>query len=145
VSEAIVFDPELVRPHFQQVRLREVQANSAFKGGRRELSFKLERGIEVELRQPGDDGIVRAAVVVKLDTVAFEADESTPLLTVNAVYEGEFAFAEGVSFDQVQEPMAQRGYQRELVLQAYPVAFAMFRDFISSMGLLAGVMALTVP
>jgi len=143
--DVIAFDPTVIRPALQQVRLREIKANSSFAGGRREVDLKLNRGVDVELRQISDGDVVHAAVVISLGAIAFEGDESKPLATVEAVYEGDFAFPEGVTFDEVKEPMGQRGYQRELVLQAFPVAISFFRDALATMGLLAGVMPLTPP
>lgn len=145
MSEVIAFDPSVVRPAFQQVQLRDIKADSSLAGGRRPVNLKLSREVDVELRQISDGEVLRAVVVISLGAIAFENDESQPLATVDAVYEGDFAFPEGVTFDQVQEPMGQRGYQRELVLQAFPVAASFFRDVLATMGLLAGVMPLTPP
>lgn len=145
MAERAESQQDLIRPSFRQVRLIAVQADSSLGGARREVSLQLTRNVEVRLCAPLEDGLLRAVVAVSLQARAFESDETQALASVEARYEGEFVYAEGVSADQVQEEFTRHAYQRELVYQAFPVAMAMFRDQLGAMGLLAGGLPLAPP
>lgn len=137
--------PDVIRPSLQQVRLVAVTADSSLGGAPRELTLQLASSVDLDLRAPEHDNLLRAAVVVSLKATASESEEAPPLAKVEARYEGEFVFAEGVSAEQVQDDFTRHAYQRELVYQAFPVAFAMFRDQLGAMGLLAGGLPLAPP
>lgn len=136
---------DLQAPKFAHFRLVRCSVDSSLGGAGRELALKFEPGIELELQEREEPDQLRALVIIRCKGIAFKEDESKPEATVDADYAAEFRYPDGVRMEQLQDTFETHEYQRQLVVQVYPMAVLKFRDLLADMGLMAAAIPLSPP
>lgn len=132
-------------PAFALLRMARCQAESSLTGPRRKLLLKCEQDVKLDLQEVSESAPLHAQVMIRFDAIAFEDDEAKPELKASVEYVAEFRYAADAQADDVRSLFESHDHQRELVMQAFPVAVVQFRSLLASMGLAGALLPLTPP
>lgn len=134
-----------VFPTFAMLRMARCQAESSVTGPSRKLTLKCEQDVKLDLQEISESAPLHAQVMISFDALAFEGDEAKPELKASVEYVAEFRYPAEAHADDVRSLFVSYAHQRELVMQAFPVAVAQFRSLLASMGLAGALLPLTPP